>query len=119
MGDYGGDMLITTVDAKGLLDQWADELLVDYDTGAEGKTVEAILDDWIALQVNSNPLTKGTISPAIAAEVRAIAVQEGSMLKNLWSLRETVGGYIYVNSSREINWETCPESSGLSTIPRW
>jgi len=99
-------MLITTVDAKGLLDQWADELLVDYDTGAEGKTVEAILDDWIALQVNSNPLTKGTISDAIASEVRAIAIQEGSMLKNLWSLRETVGGYIYVNSSREINWET-------------
>jgi len=97
--------LITTVDAKGLMDQFADETLVtEYDTGAAGKTINEITDDLLALQVHAVPITKGTIAPTVT---RALRVPAGdSILKGFLRLQESVGGYLYVDTARKLQWPT-------------
>lgn len=97
--------LITTADAKGLLDQLVEETLVEeYDTGAEGKTINDITDDLLALQVKANPIAKGTISPT---ETRAIRIPAGdSLLRAFLRLRDSVGGFIYVDTDRKLQWPT-------------
>lgn len=85
----------------GLISQLDGELVVDYDTGDAGKTITQIVTDLLAMQVSANPITIGTIEPTVT---RAMKIEGDTILKALWRLRETVGGYISINNARQLNW---------------
>lgn len=91
--------LRTKIDAKDLLSQLDDELVIDY--LAENKTITEIVTALLAFQVNDNPITLGTIQPVVT---RSMQVQQEKLLTVLLKLRNTVGGFIEVDIDRQLNW---------------
>ena len=94
-------MIQTRIETVSILSQLNDELVIDYDTGSAGKAITQIVTDLLALQVSTNPITIGTIQPTVS---RAISVQGGTILGALLKLRDTVGGYVSVDSDHKLNW---------------
>jgi phage minor structural protein len=94
--------IITKIEALDLISQLGQETVIEYT--AESKTVETIVDDLLALQILSPAITKGTISNSIKSLTRSIQVDGDSILRALYRLRDTVGGYIEVTNARELNW---------------
>ncbi|PJB49262.1 MAG: hypothetical protein CO103_06175, partial [Chloroflexi bacterium CG_4_9_14_3_um_filter_45_9] len=94
-------MIQTRIETVSILSQLNDELVIDYDTGSVGKTITQIVTDLLALQVSTNPITVGTIQPTVS---RAIRVQGDTILGALLKLRDTVGGYVSVDSDHKLNW---------------
>jgi len=93
--------LITTIKAEGLIGQLADELVISYT--AEDKTITQIVTALLNLQVLTPEITVGTIDPVVT---RSISVTEDTTLRALYRLRDTVGGHIYVDNSRALQWKT-------------
>ncbi len=93
--------LITTAETEGLLNQLADEQLVT-EYSAESLTVNQIVTALLALQVISPNITEGTIAPADTVSIK-FSVGE-TILHCLYSLRDKVGGYIYVDNDRALQW---------------
>jgi hypothetical protein len=90
------------VDALGLLAQLGEEIVSDFEiTIEDAATVEDIVDALLAFQVNANPITKGTIE---YTDIRAIEVPQDTILGALIRLRESVGGYIFVDNDRKLHW---------------
>jgi len=94
--------LITTVEALDLISQLGKETVVEY--LAENKTIDGIVDDLLALQGLTPAITKGTISNSIKNLTRSIQIDGDSILRALYRLRDTVGGYIEVDNDRQLNW---------------
>jgi len=94
--------MITKVEALDLASQLGKETVVEY--LAESKTIDAIVDELLALQVLTPAITKGTISDSIKDLTRSIQVDGDSILRALYRLRDTVGGYIEVDNDRQLNW---------------
>ncbi len=97
-----GSELTTEIEAFDLLSQLGKESILDY--SATTKTVNNIIDDFIALQVLTPAITKGTIDAGYAALTRSIDASGNTILFWLLALRETVGGYIEVDKDRKLNW---------------
>ena len=98
--ESGGE-IITMVEADGLINQLADEQLVAAYSAA-ALTPEAIATALIALQVLTPAITIGTIAPT---STRTIEGNIGeTILKVLYRLRDTVGGYLYVDNDRALQW---------------
>lgn len=93
--------LVTTVNATGLISQLADELVTSYT--ADNKTITQIVTDLLAFQVLTPAITVGTIDPTVS---RSISVEGDTILKALYRLRDTVGGHIYVDNNRALQWKT-------------
>ncbi|MBA7583641.1 hypothetical protein ES708_25588 [subsurface metagenome] len=96
-----GGVLVSTVYADGLINQLAEELVITYD--AENLTITQIVTALCDLQVLTPRITVGRIDPDVT---RSISVTNNTLLKTLYSLRDTVGGYIYVDNNRALQWRT-------------
>jgi len=94
--------IITTVEATDLLSQLGRELVVSYT--AENITVDAIVTALLNFQVLTPAITKGTISGSYSGLTRSIKVDGDTILRALFRLRDTVGGYIYVDNDRKLQW---------------
>jgi len=92
-------MIETRIDALDFLAQLGDEVVLDYTATAE--TITTIVTELLALQEHGTPITVGTID---STETRTLTVEQDTILGVLTKLRETVGGYISVNNSRELDW---------------
>ena len=95
-------MITTKVELLDLMSQLGRETVVEY--LAESKTIDAIVDDLLAMQILTPAITKGTISNSIKDLTRSIQVDGDTILRALMRLRDTVGGYIEVDNDRELNW---------------
>jgi len=96
-------MIITEVVTDGLMSQLGEEIIESYDTGESGKAISDIIDDLLAFQRKSTTITKGTIS---ASGTRAVNITNRSILAILLQLQESIGGYIYVDNDRKLQWAT-------------
>ena len=88
------------INALDLLSQLNDETVVDY---AADKSVSDIVDDLLLLQVNPQPITKGTIDYSLSLKIE---IPQDTILGALMRLREILGGYIYVDNDRALQWRT-------------
>ena len=95
-------MITTKVELLDLMSQLGRETVVEY--LAESKTIDAIVDDLLAMQILTPAITKGTISNSIKNLTRSIQVDGDTILRALMRLRDTVGGYIEVDNDHELNW---------------
>jgi len=101
--DGRDNTIFTTIEADGLINQLADEYhVVDYE--ATSKTVTQIVTALIALQVISPSITVGTIAPTNTVSIKASTGD--TLLRTLYKLRDLVGGYIYVDNDRALQWST-------------
>jgi len=99
--DGRANIIFTTVEADGLLNQLADEQHVaDYE--ASSQTVTQIVTALLALQVISPNITIGTIAPTNTVSMKASTGV--TLLRTLYKLRDMVGGYLYVDNSRVLQW---------------
>jgi len=101
--DRRGDTIITAIEADGLLNQLADEQhIVEYE--ADSQTVTQIVTALLALQVLTPAITIGTISPIDTITMKASTGD--TLLKTLLKLRDMVGGYVYVDNDRKLQWDS-------------
>ena len=98
-GDSRAGNLITTVDCEGLLSQLADETILDYE--GDTQTPTQIITSFLALQLLTPAITIGTIAPTATTTFKS---KGESMLRALYRLRDSIGGYITVDNDRVINW---------------
>jgi len=99
--DGRSDTIITSIECDGILNQLADEQhIVDYE--ASSQTVTQIVTALLALQVLSPAITIGTISPTNTVSMKASTGD--TLLRTLLNLRDMVGGYIYVDDDRALQW---------------
>jgi len=96
-------MIKTTVETDGLMTQLSEEIIESYDTGTDGKAVEDIIDDLLAFQRKATKITKGTIS---VSGTRGLTITNRSIQAALLQLQENVGGYMYVDNDRVLQWPT-------------
>lgn len=96
-------MINTKLTTDGLMSQLGEEVIESYDTGAGGKPVELIVDDLLAFQRKATKITKGTIS---VGGTMALAIVNWTILTALLHLQEGVGGYMFVDNDRALQWPT-------------
>ena len=85
-----------------------DEIIESYEAvDADNKTILDIIDEWLALQANSQQINLGTIDVAYKNLQRNITIKGKSILDGFRELYNTVGeGYWYVTPlSRRLNWK--------------
>jgi len=101
--DGRGDTIITSIECDGILNQLSDEQhIVDYE--ASSQTVTQIVTALLALQVLTPAITIGTILPTNTVSMKASTGE--TLLRTLLNLRDMVGGYIYVDDDRALQWTT-------------
>ncbi|GAH00919.1 unnamed protein product, partial [marine sediment metagenome] len=93
----------TEVKTDGLMAQLSEEIIESYDTTTDGKAVEDIIDDLLAFQRKATKITKGTIS---VIGTRGLNITNRSIQAVLLQLQESVGGYMYVDNDRKLQWLT-------------
>ena len=96
-------MIITEVTTDGLMSQLGEEVVESYDTGESGAPIGDIVTALLALQRKSTKITEGTIS---VTGDRAISVTNRTILSVLLQLQESIGGYMYVDTDRQLQWPT-------------
>jgi len=96
-------MLETRIDAVDFLAQLDEEVVMAYETAPGGETITTIVIALLAMQLHVTPIILGTIEPVVTRSI-LIEDQQDSILGVLSKLRETVGGYIEVDTSRKLNW---------------
>jgi len=96
-------MITTEVKTDGLMTQLSEEVIESYDTGTDGKAVEDIIDDLLAFQRKATKITKGTIS---VIGTRTLKVDDRTIQAALLQLQESMGGYMYVDNNRALQWPT-------------
>jgi hypothetical protein len=89
----------TRIDAVGFLAQLKKEVVTDFE--AESEPLIDIVDALLGYQLNSNPITLGTIEPDVS---RSIKIDQDDLLGAFLRLHESVGGYIYVDQARALQW---------------
>jgi len=95
-------MIITEIETQDLASQLAKETITSYE--AEDATVATIVSALLAFQVQTPAIAVGTIDGAYSALTRSIKVDGDTILRALYRLRDTVGGYIYVDNDRQLQW---------------
>ena len=96
-------MIITEVTTDGLMSQLGEEVVESYDTGETGTPIGDIVTALLALQRKTTKITEGTIS---VTGDRAISVTNRTILSVLLQLQESIGGYMYVDTDRKLQWPT-------------
>ena len=91
------------VQADGLMVQLGEEIIESYDTGESGAAVDDLIIDILAFQRKATQITKGTIS---VTGTRALSITNRSILSVLLQLQESIGGYMYVDTDRKLQWPT-------------
>lgn len=96
--------IITEVEALDIMSQLGKELVTAYE--AEDATIANIVDALLAFQVlpEASRIIVGTISGDYSALTRSIKVDGDTVLRALFRLRDTVGGYLYVDNDRQLQW---------------
>jgi len=97
-------MITTDITALDLGSVLGKEIVTAYE--AEDVTVDAIVTALLAFQLRAPEVTKGTIHGSYASLTRSIKVDGDSILRALFRLRDTVGGYIFVDKDRKLQWVT-------------
>jgi phage minor structural protein len=97
-------MIVTEVEALDLASQLTRELVTAYE--AEDATISTIVNALLAFQVLTPAITVGTIDASYADLTRSIKVDGDTIWRALLRLRDTVGGYIYVDNDRQLQWDT-------------
>lgn len=95
-------MIETIIETTDIMEQLRGSIVGSYNTGSEGDTVTNIVTALLAFQKITPLITIGTIEPTDAV---AFNVSNITILNALYQLRELVGGYISVNTSKELDWE--------------
>ncbi len=98
-GDSREGNLITRIDCEGLLSQLADETILDYE--GDTQTPTQILTSFLALQLLTPNITLGTIAPTATTTFKS---KGESMLRAIYRLRDSIGGYITVDNDRVLDW---------------
>ncbi|MEN6537603.1 MAG: phage tail protein [Bryobacteraceae bacterium] len=100
------------VTAYGRMWQMSREPVLTYDTGAGGKTVDAIVNDLLALQTWTRPIAYGTIDTVIGDEVRVFKVENGNLFKALMDLAATIEqkSHIRVDVHGALIWTVADET---------
>jgi hypothetical protein len=80
------------------MNQLKDEFVEYYDAS---DTVDDHVDAFLAEQVDVRPVLLGTIDPTLT---RDITIERDTIYNALMSMRDTVGGYTYVDPDRRLNW---------------
>jgi len=102
-------MISTKVTTDGLMTQLGEEVIESYDTGEDGAPVATIITALLAFQRKDTKITEGTIA---VTGTRAISITNRSILSVLLQLQESIGGYMYVDTDRQLQW---PTSIGADT----
>jgi len=98
----------TRIDSLDYLAQLGDETVLDY--SASEKAANTIIGELIALQNNTPAVTAGTIEYTTAL---SIDVPQDSILGVLMRMQEMLGGYMYVDNNRALQWlEDIGEDTG-------
>ena len=93
---------VTTVEYLDISSQLGKELIPEYE--AEDATVATIVAALLNFQVLTPAITLGTISDSYSGLTRSIKVSGDTILRALFRLRDTIGGYIEVDNDRKLNW---------------
>jgi len=104
---------IITANYSGVMGQLVDEDNITYDTTSTRKTPTQIITALLALQENTARITIGTIEPGTSF---AFAVENINLLAAFLKCTEYLGGYIDVNSDRELNWWSEPAGDPVREI---
>jgi len=91
----------TRVDATGFMAQLNDEPIEDY--SAVDKAANTIVGELLALQINATPITVGTID---YTDVMSIEIPDDTILGGIMRLQEILGGYVYVDNDKALQWRT-------------
>lgn len=89
-------------DCSGLIDRLNDDKIFEYSTGS--KKIPLILADLIAFQTGDNPITLGSIPPALVDKNRSLRCSGDTILRALFRLKDTGGGWFSVNKDRQLIW---------------
>jgi len=95
-------MIISEIETLDLISQLGKELVTSYE--AEDATISTIVSALLDFQVLTPEITVGTIDESYSGLTRSIKVDGDSILRALYRLRDTVGGYIYVDNDRQLQW---------------
>ncbi len=91
-------MIVAEIEADGLMSQLADEVVDAYD---DYDTITNIVTALLAFQRKTTQVTIGTIDNP---ESRALAIENDSLLSALFTLHNSVGGYLSVDNNRALQW---------------
>ncbi len=97
-------MITTEIEALDYLSALGQEKVHGYE--ADSDTVSDIVTALLDFQVRTPAVTVGTIDAAIGDLTRSVQADGDSILAVLLRLRDTTGGYIEVDNSRQLNWRT-------------
>jgi hypothetical protein len=86
------------VESLDWMNQLKDEFVEFYDAS---DTVDDHVAAFLAEQVDVRPVLLGTIDPDLT---RDITIERDTIYNSLMSMRDTVGGYMYVDPQRRLNW---------------
>jgi len=93
----------TLIRTDGLITQLGEEVIEAFDTGEDGAAVGSIITTLLAFQRKATKVTEGTIS---VTGTRALNITNRTILSVLIQLQESIGGYMYVDSNRALQWAT-------------
>lgn len=100
-------MINVKVEALDMISHLGQEMVVAYE--AEDATVGDIVSALLEFQLrrtNGDPfITKGTIHADYNTLTRSIKVDGDTILRAIYKLQSTVGGYIHVDNDRLLQWE--------------
>lgn len=97
---------IRTVTAWGIQRKLADEVIETYTTGEAGATIQQIVRDLLGYQLLTPTVSLGTLSTAIGSAVRVVDVDNKTIAQVLDELRDTIGGFIYIDAANRLQWRT-------------
>lgn len=95
-------VIFTEIEAYDMISELGQENVVEYE--AEAARIDVIIPALLALQERTPAITLGIIHADYEALTRSIKVDGDSILRAIYRLRDTVGGYIYVDNNLALQW---------------
>ena len=95
------DKLYIKAKYQGILTRLSEEHIDTYDTTSSGAAFNTVITALLAFQVNTPPITVGTIEPT---DTIAIAAESSDIYSVLNSIKKAYGGWFEVDNSYALNW---------------
>lgn len=117
-----GDASYIDFVCQGAIGQLAEEVVISYDGGGAGLTVQDHIEALLALQSKTGQITLGTVDDAIGSvEMPFFAVDttiHAALLQLQTALTRETRGRFYVDPKRRLQWRLAPGDSGEQVITR-
>ena len=95
------DKLYIKAKYQGILTRLSEEHIDTYDTTSSGAAFNTVITALLAFQVNTPPITVGTIEPT---DTIAITAESSDIYSVLNSIKKAYGGWFEVDNSYALNW---------------